>query len=711
MTAQAQTFTAGSATPRNVDFASLIETVAKELCGHRKQSSATPNEIRYGSKGSLSVNLRDGTWYCHEEKTGGGVLDLIRHFTNEDPWDYLRQKNLVEDEQPKFASVGKPKAVTAQQDQTYVYTDTAGNPIYRARRYYSQGSRKFAQERFKDGQWATGVKGIEPLPYNLKHLADNPDATVVIVEGEKDADNLMAAGILSTCNSGGAGAWKPCLNQYLKGRDIIVLPDNDNPGRDHAQKVVLEVAEVAKTLRILDIANHWPDAPAKADVSDFMAAGGDVQNLMALAAEQLDLMATRSDTPTEPPEPLPDAKSGLMPDFPPLLVNLPNGLGAIQDYIYGRQIYPSRVTAGMAALAVVTSLAQRRVTVNALGELGLNEYYMILAPTGSGKDSTRTPLRDIKQALEDLQIMTPSALKWAAPASPQGLHKLLEEDNALMFVADEFAEWLRMTSGDPSKQATLGYFMQCYSSANNEVAPGHAVKEQYTPVKNPRVSIFATSTAEAMLESMTLQHADSGAYNRWVMFCAEQERIPKRYEGLRTAIPDDVMSIAKWIGNLKPLKMSFTKSGWETFKDIDANEAEPLKFSDPHLAGRLGEQAIKMAALIALSDQRMEITGDDMSQGFLIRLGLYKRASAMAKYNGAFSGLHATGQALEQVEKALAKKPVVYKSQLPKVSRKYAALSLPERNAVLSALLDSGAAEEVKGSKATLKSNLYMGAA
>lgn len=691
---------------QSIDFTSLMEPVANHLFAKDKPFSQSINEIRYGKKGSLCINLVDATWFSHEEETGGGVLDLVQRETGENPLDWLKRHCFIQDETPSFAHLGKPKSESNQCNQTYVYTNESGDSVYRVQRYYSGQTRKFSQQRFEGGQWVNGLKGVEPLPYNLKYLADRPDDNVVIVEGEKDADNLMGAGIIATCNSGGAGKWDSRLNRHFTGRNIIVIPDNDNAGRHHADKLVSELSGVVKSLRILDLAKHWPEAPEKADVSDYMAAGGDLNQLMELALQQTDLQAKVIDA--EPVSSTGDT-SKLLPDYPKLLLNLPKGLGVIQDWIYSRQIYPSRAIAGIAALSTITALAQRNITVDSYGGLGLNEYYMVLGRTGIGKDSIRTPLTDIKQALDEAHVATPSAIQMAAPASPQGLHKLLEEDNAQMFVADEFAEWLRMTSSDSSKQATIGYLMVCYSSANNKVSPGHAVKEQYTPVQNPRVSILATSTAEAMLESMTLEHADSGAYNRWVMFCGDQEMIPKRYDGIVKKIPEEVLAIAKWVANLKPQRMAFTPDAWEVFKELDSTHAEPLKFKDPHLAGRLGEQAIKMAALIALSDNRVKITDVDMADGFLIRLGLYERAAAMAQFNGAFSGLHKTGQALEQVRSALEAKPFVYKSQLASFSRKYQSLSLPEQNAVLAAMVDSGMVQEVIGSKAMLKSNLYCG--
>ena len=73
----------------------------------------------------------------------------------------------------------------------------------------------------------------KPRPlYNLHLLAKRPDASVIVVEGEKCADALAAAlhDVVVVTWPGGAKAvamadWGP-----LRGRRVMVWPDNDQPG-------------------------------------------------------------------------------------------------------------------------------------------------------------------------------------------------------------------------------------------------------------------------------------------------------------------------------------------------------------------------------------------------------------------------------------------------------------------------------------------------
>lgn len=110
----------------------------------------------------------------------------------------------------------------------------------------------------------------QPLLYRLPELlAANPKAPVVIVEGEKDVDNLRSLGFTAICNSGGAGKWDLSFGRHLAGRPVLVIGDNDPAGREHA----CLVAGNCLMAGCLGIRIHqWePDElPEKGDFSDWL---------------------------------------------------------------------------------------------------------------------------------------------------------------------------------------------------------------------------------------------------------------------------------------------------------------------------------------------------------------------------------------------------------------------------------------------------------
>jgi len=164
---------------------------------------------------------------------------------------------------------------------TYDYKDVAGNLLYQVVRFAPKG---FKQRRPDGtGGWIWNLDGVERVLYRLPDLlAASPEEPVYIVEGEKDVDRLRLAGLVATTNPGGAGKWRPEYNQYFKDRHVVLPPDNDAPGRAHAEEVAAALAGVSASTRILVL----PDLAPKGDVSDWFDAGGTTEKLQALVDNQ-----------------------------------------------------------------------------------------------------------------------------------------------------------------------------------------------------------------------------------------------------------------------------------------------------------------------------------------------------------------------------------------------------------------------------------------
>jgi len=74
---------------------------------------------------------------------------------------------------------------------------------------------------------------------------------------------------VATTNPGGAGKWKSEYNEHFYGKRVIVIPDNDAPGREHAEQIANHLVEIASRVEILDL----PEAVK--DISDFAEMHGE----------------------------------------------------------------------------------------------------------------------------------------------------------------------------------------------------------------------------------------------------------------------------------------------------------------------------------------------------------------------------------------------------------------------------------------------------
>jgi hypothetical protein len=114
--------------------------------------------------------------------------------------------------------------------------------------------------------WSAGFAKPRPL-YRLPDLAARPDLPVLLVEGEKAADaavELVGDHVAMAWPGGTAGVRHIDLAP-LKGRNVVLWPDADEPGR----KAMREMAELLKPLaRSIRIVELPADTPAKWDLAD-----------------------------------------------------------------------------------------------------------------------------------------------------------------------------------------------------------------------------------------------------------------------------------------------------------------------------------------------------------------------------------------------------------------------------------------------------------
>jgi len=161
----------------------------------------------------------------------------------------------------------------------YEYHDEQDVLVYASVRFEPKAFRQGRPDGTGGLIW--DMTGVRRVPYRLPDViaAARAGQAVFVCEGEKDVDRLVSLGLTATTNAGGAGKWPPEFGEYLRGAHVVILPDNDGPGREHAQTVARSVHDVAASIKVVEL----PGLPAKGDVSDWLDAGHDVQELFAVA--------------------------------------------------------------------------------------------------------------------------------------------------------------------------------------------------------------------------------------------------------------------------------------------------------------------------------------------------------------------------------------------------------------------------------------------
>ena len=188
---------------------------------------------------------------------------------------------------------------------TYGYTNESGDLLYEVVRLTPKSFR----QRRPDGQggYLWSLNGARRVLYRLPAVlaAVRDGRTIYIVEGERDVHAVEKAGAVATCNSGGAGKWRPEYAEALRNANVVVIADQDDPGRKHARTVAQSLQAVGATVRLTQPA-------AGKDAADHLAAGHTLEQLQPLAENDtaeapgdairfVSAAELKAATPAEPP--------------------------------------------------------------------------------------------------------------------------------------------------------------------------------------------------------------------------------------------------------------------------------------------------------------------------------------------------------------------------------------------------------------------------
>jgi hypothetical protein len=310
-----------AATLRSLDY-----IIQRLLPGGKRQGDewVVRNPTRADNKAkSFSINMRTGVWADFATgETGADMIDLyqlINGGTNVDAKNALAEMLNVQasGERPAAKVEVAPKVVITAapaEARTPPITfpprtqpDKDGKPFFEVagdegpkpradetrRHIYTQGgvpvrikiiktsgnARATNAYRVTDANGVTGwqykkPEGFLQVPYTVAS-ADAFTAAflgriIFWVEGEKDVDTIASLGGLAfTFGGTGDGTPEGC-QQYIVGRDVVILADNDEPGREHAEeKAALCAQPTAISVKVV----HFPELADKSDVSDWIASG------------------------------------------------------------------------------------------------------------------------------------------------------------------------------------------------------------------------------------------------------------------------------------------------------------------------------------------------------------------------------------------------------------------------------------------------------
>ena len=249
-----------------------------------------------GGDDRFSVNLKKQIFNCRKCEKGGDAIELIRFL---DGTDFPEAIETLVGQAPIYKNgngADHGAQIKSVLSEAFNYEDETGALLFQAMRFEYQNAdgsfvltdtgkrKKTFRQRQPDparaGQWLYNLDNVRRVLYRLPELLEDVALghAIIIVEGERKVNLLRSWNVPATCNPMGAEKWTDDYSATLSGADVIILPDSDEQGRKHLDKVAASLVQVGANVRQLLL----PGLAPKGDIIDWAKAGGTVEQLHEL---------------------------------------------------------------------------------------------------------------------------------------------------------------------------------------------------------------------------------------------------------------------------------------------------------------------------------------------------------------------------------------------------------------------------------------------
>ncbi|MEN6532509.1 MAG: DUF927 domain-containing protein [Bryobacteraceae bacterium] len=239
---------------------------------HGSDEVRGPCPVHGGKDPNFSINPKTGLAQCFSQcSRGWNLIALEAELSGASLKDAFKAVARIVGRQSTNGTA------QATGKRIFTYTDSMRKPLRDVvRTDTEQGKRINQRAHDNTGGFRNNVKGVPDVLYRLPEVLEAQQ--VFIVEGEPKVELLRRWGRTATCNSGGAGKFTSEHADVLKGKSLVILPDNDEPGRKHAELVRALCQGKAEEILTVELPGLGP----KGDIVDWARAGNTKETLLAL---------------------------------------------------------------------------------------------------------------------------------------------------------------------------------------------------------------------------------------------------------------------------------------------------------------------------------------------------------------------------------------------------------------------------------------------
>ena len=555
------------------------------------------------TKPSLNFNRKTGQFFCHGCQKGGDIFSF-----------YALIKNL--DTKSDFSKICKgisgdfnlsgglnPKSKISK---TYDYLDSYGDLIFQVCRMEPKAFRQRRPDG--NGGWIWNLQGVEPVLYRLPEVAEAE--SVLIVEGEKDVDNLRGLGFTATTAPMGAGKWRGYYNQYLAGKNVVLIPDNDGPGRDHMAAVADSLNGQAANIKMLELP-ELPELPAGGDATDFISMFQEkteaaeilkklIKQTPAYSIPEPERVSEIAPTETDDPDKL---------EFPAEVLS--GAAGYFAD-VYSDYLEAPIQFLFIGYLTALGAVLSRSVRLNSLLDTQPRLYTLLVGESAADRKSTTLNVisKHFRSCIDGFSVC------WGI-GSAEGLRNVLNKSAGddfcvlekakppgTLLIFDEFKSFVSKC------RIQTSVLLPCVNSLFESNLYETHTKNKSISIDDAHLAMLAASTLETYERIYDDSFIDIGFPNRVFLVIGTAERrfsIPKKIpESENRIMTDNLVKILRHVGN--GIELDITPEAERIYHNWYLNLDRSV------FSRRLDTYSLRLMQLFSVNNLKSEIDAETVNQ-------------------------------------------------------------------------------------------------
>ncbi len=343
------------------------------------------------------------------------------------------------------------------------------------------------------------------------------------------------------------------------------------------------------------------------------------------------------------------AGAGTSPNLQAAVNPFPPGLlGAVASFIYDQSPRPSEVVALAGAVAFLSGICGRAYNVSGTG---CNQYVLLLAQTGIGKDTVASGTSKLFAAIA---ASVPSVMDFKGPGefvSSAGVIKWLDKKPCVLSVLGEFGKKMKEMAA-PNANAHLHgvsrVLLQLYSkSGQGQVLDPMAYSDSQkntNPIQSPALTIFGETVPESFFDGLDESLIADGLLPRFLTFENKTAR-PYLKEGTEHILPpfalvqqlaDLTAACLTLAHNRNVHNVGLDQEATERFRDFDKWTTDQINNAKydvyKQLWNRAHLKALKLAAIWAIGNNYLNPVIDFAATMWATNLVVEQTLKLIAKF-------------------------------------------------------------------------------